>query len=75
MAAGRPTVGERRSISNQHKIFALNTIVIVEFLFLKHFSMQKNADKIACFCLCSWTLKMVISSFATEYVTRILLKK
>ena len=33
--------------------------------FLKHFFYPKNEDKIACFCLFSWTLRTSISSFAT----------
>ena len=72
MAVGRPSAGERRFIANQHKVFALNSIMIVDFLFLKHFYMQKNEGKMACFCLYFWTLRTSISSFATEDIIKFL---
>ena len=72
MALDRPTAAERRFVANQHKLFALNIIVIADFLFLKHFFYAKNEDQIACFGLCSLTLRTGISSFATENKTEFL---
>ena len=63
--------GWKKFVANQHKLFALNIIVLVDFLFLKHF-FYANEDKIACFCLFSWTLRTVISSFATENIIKFL---
>ena len=68
MAVGWPTAGEGSFVTYQYKLFALNIIVIVDFLFLKHFFYAKNEDKIACFCLFSWTLRTGISSFAKENI-------
>ena len=42
ITVGRPTDGERRFVANQHKLFALNIIEIVDFLFLKHFFCAKK---------------------------------
>ena len=50
---------------SEHKLFTLNIIVIVNFLFLKHFFYAKNEDKIACFCLFSWTLRTRAFHFST----------
>ena len=75
MAVGPPTAGERKLVSNQHKLFALNIIVIIDFLFPKHFFYAKNKDKIACFCLFSCTSRTGIFSFATENITKFLLNR
>ena len=44
---GPPTAGERRFVADQHKLFALNVIEIVDFLFLAEtfFSVQKTKTK------------------------------
>ena len=44
MAIVRSTAGERRFVVNHHKVFALNIIVIVDFLFLKHFGYSEEAN-------------------------------
>ena len=49
MALDRPATTERRFVANQHKRFALNFIVIVNSLFVKHFFYVNNEDKIALF--------------------------
>ena len=71
MAVGLPTAGERRFVAIQHKLFALNIIVIVDFSFLNHFFYAKKQRQNNCFvCLCSWMLRRGISSFATENITK-----
>ena len=42
MALDQPTTAERKLVANQHKLFALDIIVIVDFLFLKHFFYAKK---------------------------------
>ena len=72
MAVARPTAGEKRYVANQHKLFALNVILIVDFLFLKHFFYAKKRRQNSLFCLFSWTLRTGISNFATENIIQFL---
>ena len=37
----------KKLVANQHKVFALNIIEIVDFLFLKHIINVKNEDTVA----------------------------